>query len=208
MYGVASKWARKSLGVPVLLVKICVVIGACEQCLNINVVEPSGLFFERFNNCNIKHVRGTLTYDVLLLPHVTPSDVSFGKVVVIERESRGDAEGVLEPWDGSPHGANNRWVRVAPTLTPQKGSKIQHPDQVAIESEGEDFVLGEGSIIWNIKWEFRLASAPESSSKELTRVNQAFVVSEQIILGKKGDLDQPILVDSPTQTEYFSGGNN
>ena len=49
---------------------------------------------------------------------------------------------------------------------------------------------------------------PCSDCKELTRVNQAFVVSEQIILGKKGDLDQPILVDSPTQTEYFSGGNN
>jgi hypothetical protein len=146
----------------------------CSCSVSFTVVEPSGAYQEKFGAT--VHTRGSASAGFRGITYLTPKDVSFENVEIIEGTCEGVGTGSQAKYDKQVHPAwTSGWATVGGG-TDAKGSVVQGPNQTG--STYWDFVFenegaappgpGAGTFKWVIPWKFRVSGGAEKVFTHLT----------------------------------------
>lgn len=183
--------------------KICAEVkgGGCKTCLSVSVVEPSGVIIEKAEGTKVLHINQVPSVGFIAKPYITPADVSFRYVQVRERAIKGDGKGYFKKDDGEVHGSRpwNRlgWSHLS-WEPAAKGSSVNifHP---AYSGWDHPVPYSDGSLSWQIPWEFRVIRVEGSEAKKFAEVNLVKTIdSTGAMTIQKGIHSETRALDAPS----------
>lgn len=134
--------------------KVTANYGGCNVIVEFTVVEPSGFTFEQTPSTGIYHVYNQPSCGFRVDVYMTPSNVSFDAIKVIEGVATATAVNYFSYQNGQLHA---EWPNAAPVHEPtsSKGSKMASFDQVIGTSDLHTPYIG-GTFKWDLPWSFKV----------------------------------------------------
>lgn len=140
--------------------------GGCSCSITFNVVEPSGIVMERVPGTKKNHAQNTASTGFIGQAYIQPADVSFENIQIREQEVNAVGTGCFQQYFASHNVGHNPKPDFSSVSAVEgtNGSKVDGQDQVAFSGS-----KCEGTITWNIPWEFKVGSG---DAKVFSTVNQ------------------------------------
>lgn len=169
--------------------------------LAFEVVEPTDFVMEQTPATKVKHTAGRPDCGFLANLYLLPADVSFQNIEVRELNSRADATGFYQAFDGLTHQPaaqpHSKWFTVG-APAPGRGSVAHLHDTIY---SGDTLVgppFPAGSMVFPITWEFRVAGGAPKAIPSTFQNHQVEAVTGKCTSSKAGENKSRVPADPPS----------
>jgi hypothetical protein len=173
----------------------------CTCTITFQVIEPTGLLFEKASN--FRHTNGSPDCGYLAQVYVQPDTVSFHNIEIREQNSAATLTGYYDipAWHGITHQpagqTHSDWLTIGQPVAGKGSPGVGWQDQIYSGNPGG--AVRDGTMTFPITWEYHVGSGAEKAFPSFTQVAHVDGATGTCTMSKDGESKTRVPAD-PTSS--------